>query len=397
MTDEVHHDLETRLGAYLAELSAAPPPPGLAVVERRRNLPPRRWLPPGWAVVAVLGVGVISAVTFAYHRVSTGAPQSGGAASSAPSTSQATRVTRVEISVPNSGLTFQVARGTVLALHLHLRNGTATSPWGAGGSFTGSGYDFAAIQIPYPGNHPKASPSDYYVAYRIQGVGTAGIGIEVPSTCTNGGLCPAPLEVITVRAVASPLTTATVTGELTRQCGFGCVASAPDATISFRDQTGRSVLGAKTDVGGDYFAELPPGTWHVSTTPTAQYVQQPTLTVVPGDITIDDVEVNPPGSSPTESSVATKTFELTLRGPVAPDDNFGIFFPEGSQTGFDFCAPIGPVCMSGKTYTRAFSEAVSSTPRPYRFEKATADGHIQVLSQGQTTFDSSSTIVATFP
>jgi hypothetical protein len=201
-------------------------------------------------------------------------------------------VTRVEIDVPNNGLTFQVARGTVLALHLHLRSGTPTSSWSAGGAFTGAGYDFAATQIPYPGSHPKASPSDYYVAYLVQGIGTAGIGIVVPSTCTDGEPCPAPLEVITVRAVAPPVTTATVTGELTRQCGPSCLGPAVDATIRFRDQTGRSVSGTKTDVFGGYVAELPPGTWEVSTTPTALHIERTTLMVVAGDILIDDVEVS---------------------------------------------------------------------------------------------------------
>jgi hypothetical protein len=200
-------------------------------------------------------------------------------------------VIHVDINVPNGGLTFRVARGTVLALHLHLLSGTPNSPWQPGGAFSGSGYDFAAIQVAYPGNHPKASASDYYIAYRIPEVGTAGIGIIVPSTCAPGAFCIPPLEVITVHAVAPPLTMATVTGQLTRQCGPTCLSPASDATITFHDRTGRSVVGTKTEVGGGYVAELPPGTWQVSTTPAALHVQQSTLTVVPGDIMIDDVEV----------------------------------------------------------------------------------------------------------
>ena len=112
----MHHDVETRLCAYLAELSETPPPPGLGVVERRGHLLPRRWLRPTWVVGAVLAVVVVSVVTFAYHRATTGAPPPGGAASFNPSIPKATRVIRVEINVPHNGLTFQVARGTVLAL-----------------------------------------------------------------------------------------------------------------------------------------------------------------------------------------------------------------------------------------------------------------------------------------
>jgi hypothetical protein len=292
VASEVHHDLESRLGAFLAELSATPPPPGLGVVEPRGHTLPRRLWRPAWAMAAVLAVVVVSAVTLAYHHATTHATPPGGAASSVPSASTAARVTRVDISVPNNGLTFQVARGTVLALHLHLRSGTPISPWQPGGAFSGAGYDFAAIQVAYPGNHPKASASDYYIAYRIPEVGTAGIGIVVPSTCAPGASCVQPAEVITVHAVAPPLTTATVTGQLTRQCGPICLAPAADAVIIFRDRTGRAVAGAKTDVFGGYVAELPPGTWQVSTTPAALHVQQSTLTVAPGDITIDDVEVH---------------------------------------------------------------------------------------------------------
>lgn len=287
----MHHDLETRLGAYLAELSAAPPSPGLGVVEPRGHLPPRRWLRPAWAMAAVFAVVVVSALTFAYHHATTGTTQSGGAASPAPSASNPARVTHVDINVPDD-VTFEVARGTVLALHLHLRSGTPNTPWQPGGAFSGSGYDFAAIQVAYPGNHPKATADDYYIAYRIPEVGTAGIGIIVPSTCAPAALCIPPFELITVHAVAPPLTTATVTGQLTRQCGPRCLESAAHATIIFHDRTGRSVVGTATDVFGGYVAELPPGTWQVSTTPAALHVQQSTLTVVPGDITIDDVEVS---------------------------------------------------------------------------------------------------------
>jgi hypothetical protein len=305
-------------------------------------------------------------------------------------------VIRVEIAVPNYGLTFEVARGTVLALHLHTIGGTPDSSW-ENGSYVGPDQDFAASLVPFPGGHPKASPTEYYVAYTFPAVGTTHIVIGVPAVCAYGAKCAAPSETITVRSVAPPLATATVTGELTRQCGPGCLVPAVDATITFRDQTGRSVGGTRTDTNGDYVAELPPGSWDVSTAPTAIHVQQPSLTVVPGDIIIDDVEVNPPGPSSANPNVATKTFELTIHGKVAPGDTFQLYFPAGSQTLFGFCGAPGPVCTSGMTYRHVFGDLISSAPRSYRFEKVTPADQIQVISQGETTFQSSSTIAATVP
>jgi hypothetical protein len=160
------------------------------------------------------------------------------------------------------------------------------------GSYSGPGEDFAPLQVAYPGDHPTASASEDYVAYSIPGLGTTHIGIVVPSTCAPGAPCIAPLELITVHAVAPPLTTATVTGQLTRLCGTTCFGPAPNATISFHDQAGKSVDGIKTDVFGDYVAELPPGTWIVSSTPTPLHLQHPTLTVRAGDIVIEDVTVS---------------------------------------------------------------------------------------------------------
>lgn len=291
MTSESNQDMERRLAAYLAELSSTPPSPSLQDAGRR-NLRPvsRRWSGPAWAAAAVLAIVVVSAVTLIYHQVTTGVHRSTGAAAPGGSVAKTSRVIRVSIDVPSNFLTFQVAQGTVLAFHLHL-NGVPTSPWGDS-TYTGRDQDFAAVEVPYPGGPPAAPASDYYVAYRIPGIGTTHIAIGVPSTCTNGEPCPAPEEFLTVRSVAPPVTTASVAGQLTC-CGSTGLSPAADATISFRDQAGQSIQGIKTDVFGGYTVNLPPGKWTVQTTPAAVGGQGRTISVNAGDVLIENVEVNP--------------------------------------------------------------------------------------------------------
>ena len=61
--------------------------------------------------------------------------------------------------------------------------------------------------------------------------------------------------------------------------------------IAFRNGQGETIIGTKTDGLGDYFAELPPGTWQVSTTPPAVPGQAPTVVVSADGVVIANLQV----------------------------------------------------------------------------------------------------------
>jgi hypothetical protein len=118
--------------------------------------------------------------------------------SSTPTPSKA-HVVRVEIDVPSDFLTLSVARGTVLALHLHLKTGPPQSSW-TEGRYVGPDQNFAPVRVPYPGVPATSSASDFYIAYSIRGLGTTHIGIGIPASCPGSSKCSAPEEFITVHA-----------------------------------------------------------------------------------------------------------------------------------------------------------------------------------------------------
>ena len=175
-------------------------------------------------------------------------------------------VTRVEVSVPENPLTFEVASGTTIALHLHLTSYRSQSAWSVG-TASGPGVDFQPVQVPYPGAHPASSGFDFYVAFRIASIGTTQIDIGIPITCPISASCPNQFQQFNIRAVAAPMHTGTVTGVITQQCATtGCLAPARNTLITFRNTHGQTIT-TRTDAAGDYFAELSPGTWRTRVAP----------------------------------------------------------------------------------------------------------------------------------
>lgn len=200
-------------------------------------------------------------------------------------------VTRVEISVPGNPLTFEVANGTIVAMHLHSTSNAPGSTW-AVGTATGPGVDFQPVKVTYPGTHPASSAVDFYVAFRIPDIGMTQIDIGIPATCPKALSCPDLFQTFNIRSVAPPMHTGTVTGELTLECmPANCVAPARNALISFRNTQGQTIS-TKTDAAGDYFAELPPGIWQLGTplAPTPGSTIRFTIRAA-GDIVIEDVQL----------------------------------------------------------------------------------------------------------
>lgn len=200
-------------------------------------------------------------------------------------------VTRVEVSVPENPLTFEVASGTTIALHLHLTSYRSQSAWSVG-TASGPGVDFQPVQVPYPGAHPASSGFDFYVAFRIASIGTTQIDIGIPITCPISASCPNHFQQFNIRAVAAPMHTGTVTGVITQQCATtGCLAPARNTLITFRNTHGQTIT-TRTDAAGDYFAELSPGTWRLG----SPLADTPGSTIgfaidAPGDIAIENVQL----------------------------------------------------------------------------------------------------------
>src|SRR6202035_1206244 len=138
-------------------------------------------------------------------------------ASSPPIATPAPNVTRVDISVPGNPLTFEVASGTIIAMHLHSTSNAPGSAW-AVGTAAGRGVEFQPVQVPYPGTHPASSAVDFFVAFRIPNIGMTQIDIGIPATCPKALSCPDLFQTFNIRAVAPPIRTGTVTGELTLEC-----------------------------------------------------------------------------------------------------------------------------------------------------------------------------------
>ncbi len=241
------------------------------------------------AITFVVVFGVIALSLVLAHS-----PAAKPNAGTAPPTSD---VIRVEIQVPANPLTFHVSRGTILALHYHLRGTRPESAWSVG-TATGRGIDFQPVRVPYPGVRPVSSATDFYIAFRIPSEGSTTISVAIPVTCPSGVPCLEPFQLINVLATAPPMRTGTVTGELTRVCASapasspGCLEPATDAVIAFRNGQGETIIGAKTDGLGDYFAELPPGTWQVSTTPPAVPGQASTVVVSADGVVIANLQVS---------------------------------------------------------------------------------------------------------
>lgn len=200
-------------------------------------------------------------------------------------------VTRVEISVPGNPLTFEVANGTIIAMHLHRTSTAPGSTW-AVGTAKGPGVDFQPIPITYPGTHPASSAVDFYIAFRIPDMGMTQIDIGIPATCPKALSCPDLFQTFNIRSIAPPMHTGTVTGELTLECmPANCVAPARNALISFRNTQGQTIS-TRTDAAGDYFAELPPGIWQLGTplAPTPGATIRFTMRAA-GDIVIENVQL----------------------------------------------------------------------------------------------------------
>ncbi|HEV3309552.1 MAG TPA: hypothetical protein VG815_03420, partial [Chloroflexota bacterium] len=147
-------------------------------------------------------------------------------------------VTRVEVSVPGNPLTFEVARGTIIALHLQLTSYAPESAWVVD-TARQPGVDFQPVEVSYPGAHPASSATNFFVAFRIPNIGTTQIVIEAPATCPISEACPTLIQVFDIRAVAPPMRTGTVTGELTLECGqANCVGPVRNGLINFRNTHG---------------------------------------------------------------------------------------------------------------------------------------------------------------
>jgi hypothetical protein len=248
--------------------------------------------------LGALAFGLITfAVLFGVIALSLAITHGRSKAPAATASAPADNVIRVDITVPRNPLAVEVARGATLALHLHRVGGTGQSAWAVG--LPGSNMDaFQPVQVPYPGVHPASSATDFYVAFRIPSDGTTQLSIEIPVTCADGESCPVPPPLlITVRGVAPPIRTATVTGELITTCAspssstLSCAGAGSGATIRFRSSS-HAMVTTMTDAQGDYVVELAPGTWHISTTLPSLPVQTSTLTVAAGGIRVDDLRVN---------------------------------------------------------------------------------------------------------
>jgi hypothetical protein len=146
--------------------------------------------------------------------------------------------------------------------------------------------------VPYPDQPAAPSASEEFVAFTFTAAGTYQIAIMPPSTCPADQPCAPTLQNLAVRVVSAPLNTATITGRLTASCGGSCIGPAPrGTTITFRNETGATVVGDVTDANGDYIAEVPPGTWEVETSPLEVGAAVAPFSVVAGAIRILDVEV----------------------------------------------------------------------------------------------------------
>ena len=256
----------------------------------KEGLPPKlsRFIVAAVGTATLLVVfGIVALGVVVLHKQ---APPS-SLASSPPIATPAPNVTRVDISVPGNPLTFEVASGTTIAMHLHSTSNAPGSAW-AVGTAAGPGVEFQPVQVPYPGTHPASSASDFYVAFRIAHIGVTQIDIGIPSTCPKALSCPDLFQTFNIRAVAPPIRTGTVTGELTLECMLAnCVAPARNALISFRNTQGQTIS-TTTDAAGDYFAALPPGIWQLGTplAPTPGSAIRFTMKA-PGDIVIENVQL----------------------------------------------------------------------------------------------------------
>jgi hypothetical protein len=232
------------------------------------------------------------------------------AASASPTKNGVVRV-EVPVSFPGNPLTFEVARGVTLALHLHFGTPTPGGAWGVS-TTSNPQTGFNAVQVPYPGAHPPDSLTDFYVAFQLPAVGTTQIAIGFPFSCSGNIGCPSTSpQFISIRAVAPPLLTATVTGHLSPVCPVGitsvpasCSETFANVPIKFQNRQDEVTVNERTDANGDYFAELPPGTWNVATTPAAVAGQQTTITVGAGQIVVDNIGLM--GCSDTAPTSATR-------------------------------------------------------------------------------------------
>ena len=174
---------------------------------------------------------------------------------------------RIDLGVPTPEPTYEVVRGTVLAIHLHLLSGTPNGLWG-GATMSHAGDDFIPIPVPYPGGQPRAAASEYYVAFSIRAVGTTHIAIGVAPTCT--ATCPAAIQMIAIHstdavpqvsaaAIQSPPSNANAQGSFLVNCltipVAGALVSPNGEFVAGTDGTARRV--AVYDLQGRLLASHP--------------------------------------------------------------------------------------------------------------------------------------------